>query len=165
MQINYEVQFDSFDFTRYRKDTRFGIPKGLTKKEYKELLKDTQKEINDILQRIREVGPETGLLLNMTREDYVEKKKKLNAILKSHQEWGDDNLKKAKAYPIEQLIEFDGGGFAKCLWHQEKTGSLKWYRERNKAHCFGGCGDFDSIDVYMKINNVTLPEAIKQLTR
>lgn len=166
MQINSpEVDFNIgiMDYSLYRKDTRFEVPKGLTKKEYKALQKETQDHIDSIIKRIREIGREDGMLLDMTREDYIGKKNKIKAILKPHEEFGDDVLKKAKVYPIENLIDFNSGGFAKCLWHNESRPSLKWYPERNKAHCFG-CGiDVDSIDTYQKIYNTSLKETIKNL--
>ena len=46
-----------------------------------------------------------------------------------------DDIDKAKQYPIDQLIEIKNG-FAKCLWHIEKQGSMKFYREENRLHCF-----------------------------
>lgn len=143
---------------------RFNIPSGLNKTELKELQKETQKKIDEQLERCRILGPGNNLLADLEREDYVIKKKKILTILNLHKEFGTETLKKAKAYPIEHLIEFDRAGFAKCLWHDEKRGSLKWYPERNKAHCFGGCGDFDSLDIYMKINGVKLSIAIKNLS-
>lgn len=167
MQINSpEVDFNiGYMETSLRiKDTRFDIPRGLEKKEYKQILKQTQEEIDRIRKRIQEIGPDDGLLLEMTIEDYSLKKKKLNAIIKSHQQWGEDSIQKAKSYPIDNLIDFDGGGFARCIWHQEKSGSMKYYPSNNKVHCFGCGKNGDSIDVYQKLNDVNLVEAIKKLS-
>lgn len=146
-----------------RYQNRFAIPKGLTKKELKELLKHTQTKIDECLTRMRALGPANNILADIEREDYVEKKKKIKKILELHDGFGEVNVQKAKAYPIENLIEFNSGGFAFCLWHEERTPSLKWYPQRNKAHCFAGCGDFDSIDAYQQINNVSFVEAVKKL--
>jgi len=57
-------------------------------------------------------------------------------------------------------------GFAVCPFHGEKTGSLKYYKKDNKAHCFGGCAkSFDVIDIVQKMNGYTLPQTIKFLTK
>lgn len=75
-----------------------------------------------------------------------------------------DKIARAKTYPISDLIKFDTRGFTKCLWHNEKHGSLKLYKETNTVYCFGQCGKVhDSIDVYMKLNNCTFTEAVKKL--
>lgn len=160
-EVDFNIgRIDSFSL---RPDLRFEIPKGLSKKEYKSLLEETQKNIDSLLIRIREIGPENGILLDLTREDYVIKKAKLKAILKNHSEYGLLTIDKAKSYPIDQILDFKNN-FIKCLWHNEKTGSLHYDRKRNKVHCFSGCGDFDSIDVYQKLHAVSLKEAVKALS-
>lgn len=143
---------------------RFNIPQGLTKKELKVLLKETQDKINDCLKRMRELGPDNNILADIEREDYVLKKAKINKILKLHDNFGTQSISKAKEYPIEQLIEFNNAGFAKCIDHDERTPSLKFYPRRNKAHCFSCSGDFDSIDIYQKLNNVDFSTAVKALS-
>lgn len=146
-----------------RYQNRFNIPSGLEKKELTKLLKETQNKINECLAQMRTLGPTNNILVDIEREDYVIKKAKIKKILALHNNFGTESLAKAKSYPIENLLEFNSGGFAKCLWHEERSPSLKWYPKRNKAHCFAGCGDFDSIDAYQKIHNVNLNEAIKKL--
>lgn len=76
-----------------------------------------------------------------------------------------DELARAKQYPISNLIKFDRAHKACCIFHNEKTSSLHYYQKENRAYCFGGCGKgYDSIDIYMKLNNCSLPEAIKALS-
>lgn len=148
-----------------RYQNRFAIPKGLTKKELKELLKNTQTKIDECLTRMRALGPGNNILADIEREDYVDKKKRIKKILELHSEFGEVSITKAKAYPIENLIEFNSGGFASCPFHgPEKTPSAKWYPQRNKIHCFGCHVDADSIDVYQKINNVDFIKAVKALS-
>jgi hypothetical protein len=75
-----------------------------------------------------------------------------------------DKILRAKAYPIDEMVSFNGAGNARCLWHAEKTASLHYYREENKTWCFGGCGrGYDAIDVYMKLHHVGFKEAVKAL--
>lgn len=145
-------------------EDRLDIPKGLNKKQYSDILKSTQAMIDSLKKKINETPIESRTFLELDQSDYIEKKRKLNLLLKHHKEFGELNIVKAKQYPIEDLLEFNRSGFAKCIWHSEKTGSLHWDQKRNKAHCFSGCGDFDSIDIYMKLYNVPLKEAVQKLS-
>jgi len=143
-------------------ENRFKFPQGLTKKELKDLQKETQKKIYDYQDRVRKLGAISGRFWEYEREHMVHKKKKILATLRFHNNFGTMNI--AKSYPIEELIDFKGG-MAKCLWHNEKTGSLHHDKKRNKAHCFGACGKgYDSIDTYQKINNVDFSTAVKALS-
>lgn len=75
-----------------------------------------------------------------------------------------DEVARAKEYPIDKLIKFDRSNKALCPFHNEKTKSLHYYRNNNKIYCFGGCGKaYDAIDVFMKINNCSFLEAVKNL--
>lgn len=148
-------------------NNRFKVPQGLSKKELNILKKETQFQIDYFKTSIRASNNEFSKIWRQeTLDKWILKKKKILNTLKFHDSFGTDsklNIEKAKSYPIEQLIEFDRGGFARCLWHEEKSPSLKWYPSRNKAHCFAGCGDFDSIDVFQKINNLSFKEAVNNL--
>ncbi len=68
----------------------------------------------------------------------------------------------AKAHPIENLITTPIiRGTALCPLHVEKTPSFSI--KKNKWVCYGGCGHGDSIDLYMKLNNIGFIEAVKRL--
>lgn len=76
----------------------------------------------------------------------------------------EEMKQRAKAYPIERLIEFDSQGKACCFNHQEKTPSLNLNRAKNKAHCFGGCcKSFDPIDVLVIRDGKKYHDAVRQL--
>lgn len=80
---------------------------------------------------------------------------------------GEDNtlrIMRAKDYPIENLIHFNSAGFANCIWHNEKTPSMKFSKKHNRVHCFG-CGKHgDSVDVAQVIYGCTFLEAINRLS-
>jgi DNA primase len=142
---------------------RFTVPHGLTKKEYRKLLKETQQQIDILKNYLR-----TDIYFTETKQDelskYIKKKKTiLHYSNTSKKNTTTIDIAKAKLYPINQLIEFNSSGFAKCLWHNERTGSLHFDKKRNKAHCFAGCGDFDSIDILMKRNNISFIKAVQFL--
>lgn len=145
---------------------RFPITQGMNKKQITQELKEVKKEISEITEKVRTFGQtsKTGMFLLAYQEELIIKEGKLKKIIKLHNNFGTDTIKKAKQYPIEQLLQFDRAGYIKCLWHDEKNGSLHWDKKRNKAHCFAGCGDFDSLDIYMKLYKVDLPVAIKALS-
>ena len=75
-----------------------------------------------------------------------------------------DRIRRAKLYPIDRLMEFKKD-FAICIFHKEKTPSMKLYRDTNKVHCFG-CGmTVDSIDITQKVYNLNFKEAINYLIK
>ena len=76
----------------------------------------------------------------------------------------DNDILKAKEVPISHFIEVNRAGFAKCPFHNEKTGSFKVYPQDNRWHCFGMCyNGGDVIDLVCKLNNLTFLEAVKLL--
>lgn len=73
----------------------------------------------------------------------------------------DDALVRAKSYPVDNLISFDRQGNAKCLWHNERSGSLHYYKDSNNCYCFGACGRvYDSVDIYMALHKCKFKEAV-----
>lgn len=76
-----------------------------------------------------------------------------------------DEVLRAKAYPLENLIEFRQNK-ACCPWHNEKTPSLAYYPKTNSAYCFGSCGKaYDSIDAYRSKHSVGFVDAVKALNK
>ena len=89
------------------------------------------------------------------------------ADIKNYQPTMDDTngiteeiIKRAKDYPIEDLIEVRRG-MAKCINHEERHPSMCC--KNNFAYCFS-CGfSGDTITVFMKINGCSFVEAVKSL--
>ncbi len=73
------------------------------------------------------------------------------------------NIQRAKMVPISDYIDFNKAGFALCVWHNEKSGSMKYYPKENKVTCFGCNKSGDVIDVMMEVWGCTLIEAVKRL--
>ncbi len=72
---------------------------------------------------------------------------------------------RAKSFPLTSLIKFNYNGFAPCIWHKEKTGSMKYNKPgtkySNTVKCFG-CGAMgDPIDVVMLQRNLDFKDAVK----
>ena len=74
------------------------------------------------------------------------------------------DIEGARRFDIRKLVEFDRAGFARCVWHDEKTGSMKYYERNNTVYCHGCSKYGDSIDIYMKIRGVEFKEAVKALS-
>lgn len=73
------------------------------------------------------------------------------------------NIEEARMVPIPQFIEFSSAGFAKCLWHDERTPSMRYYKDKNVVHCFGGCGTKDVIEVVKALHQVDFNRAVEIL--
>ena len=67
----------------------------------------------------------------------------------------------AQAIISDNFIQFDRTDTTKCIWHDEKTGSMHYYKNQNRVKCFG-CGQMgDTIDVIMQIYDTDMKGALK----
>ena len=70
----------------------------------------------------------------------------------------------AKERNISEFIQFNRSGMAKCIFHEDKTPSLKYNKDTNTCYCFGSCGKlFDVIDVARAQNNLDFKGAVRLL--
>lgn len=77
---------------------------------------------------------------------------------------GDDSdVQKAKLFPIGNLLKFNAGNFTNCIWHNEKTPSMKRYKKTNTVFCFGCQKSGDPIDVAMQLYGLEFKEAVRLL--
>jgi len=70
------------------------------------------------------------------------------------------DLERAKKIPITNYIKFNGG-FSPCIFHKEKTGSMKYYQKSNRVHCFGCGKDEDVIGVVQQLHGVGFLQAVR----
>lgn len=95
---------------------------------------------------------------------YIKHHTKPVKVPRTHDKRVGDAVARAKQYPIDEMIQFNSRGAARCLFHNETEGSLHYYKEQNKTWCFGGCGrGYDAIDIYQKKYGVSFMEAVKKL--
>ncbi len=158
----YRISDENFNWYK----NRFIIPSNMTLKFYKEMLKETKEYIKKHKELWRKNRDNT--LAEDSMNNYIVKEKKLVQrirYLTAHKETsGKYDIQEAKKIPITNFLEFDRAGFTKCLWHNEKTGSLKYSKKTNKVHCFGACGiSRDVIDVVQQQRGITIGDAIKFL--
>ena len=103
------------------------------------------------------------VLLKMITDSIDTDKKLLNTMgqHKQHVNNGDDRLASAKRVPIDTFIKFNSARMARCIWHDEKSASMYYYKNQERVKCFG-CGKMgDVIDVVQQLNFCTINEAIK----
>ena len=164
-QKEYEENFDAHErYLKYMEDLKkWYFVNYDTKKEIKQAIKETNKEIEEWVKIQR---TDKGFYTKFRIDECLEKKKKLEYRLK-YKDWdkSKSDIEKAKSIPIDSLLEFNGAGFAKCPFHDEKTASLKYYPKQNHAYCFGGCGKHDGIDIVMKVQNLNFNQAVKYILK
>lgn len=87
-----------------------------------------------------------------------EKKKKYQNISDAR-----SAISAARAVPIGEYVTFNKKGDALCVAHDDKHPSMHWFRKNNKVKCFA-CGfSGDTIDVVMRLENITVGEAISKI--
>jgi len=92
------------------------------------------------------------------------------SVLESMLRWkenaaGEASLQKARTYPISDLIQFDRKGWTRCIFHDEKTPSMRYDRKKNRVWCFSCNKGWDAIDVFMRMGGGGFNDAIKSLSR
>lgn len=70
-------------------------------------------------------------------------------------------IDKARAFPVEQLVEVNRQGFTKCFAHNDSKPSA--YCRKNFIHCFVCSKSWDTIAVLMERDSLTFRQAILQL--
>jgi hypothetical protein len=110
--------------------------------------------VNEPLRRIEKEIKEWQRYLDMTGR----KKKQSGRVT-------ENDVARAREYPVNELIEFNRSGFANCIWHNEKTPSLKYYPKTNSVYCHA-CGQHgDSIAIYQQLHHVLFLQAIRSILK
>lgn len=90
---------------------------------------------------------------------------KRNSFILSTKKRDGDDLRRAKQFPVSDLIKLNGQNKAQCPWCLDKDcDDLHYYRKTNSVYCFACNKSADVIDLYQKLFNVSLSEAIKKLS-
>lgn len=138
-----------------------------------------EKEVDDLIYRKASKESEffwkcitEGLLLDPLRVGREQKIKRntfyLSALKPGGKEVGNgvtqNDIDRAKAYPIDQILKVRRDGTTRCVWCNDKDGDdLHYYRKGNSVWCFGCSKGGDAIDVYMQVTGVKFLEAVKKL--
>lgn len=107
--------------------------------------------------------------IKLATKDFHSSQKKFQVLCsiidssKTPQSITQQEIAKARTVPISNFISFNRGLFHTCIFHKEKTASMKYNPSTNTVKCFG-CGKFsDVITVYQHLRGVTFKEAVKEL--
>lgn len=75
----------------------------------------------------------------------------------------DEQIERARAYPIESLIEVNRSGMSRCISgeHDDKHPSMQ--TTGNFAFCHACRFKADVIDIFMKLHGVDFPTAVRAL--
>ncbi len=66
---------------------------------------------------------------------------------------------------VSPYVELDAKGRGRCPFHDDQHPSFSVNFEEGYWHCFAGCGGGSVIDFWMKLNNLTFPEAVSELAQ
>jgi len=134
--------------------------------EQKEKIQNTEKSYHSAIMIIETITE----YCERERADLIDKEKRIRFNLARldgkvpRGEIGAEEITRAKEYPISELIEFRYG-MAKCLWHNEKTASMHYYKKENRVHCFSCNKGWDSVDVVMRQSGISFVEAVLRLNK
>lgn len=124
-----------------------------------------QAEMNAELEERMEYWHEKYLLrLKKLRSQLYSLKVKEGLVEASKTKITDEDIARAKEYPITLLLTFNRMHLTRCPFHNDRHPSLRVY-EDNHAYCYSGCGKKDSIDIYMELNKVTWNDAVRFLSK
>lgn len=75
----------------------------------------------------------------------------------------DAMIMRAREYPVENLIEFDGMNKAECIFGSHENAKMSKPRDKNFVKCFACDKSADSIEVYKIIKGCDFKTAVKNL--
>ena len=125
-----------------------------------------------IIELPKETKDVTDYLQTHTKNDFLELMKKAKVIPKlepvlsfNHfKSTAETEIGRAKEVPIDSMVKFNQQNKARCIWHDEKTASLHFYKKNNYTYCFGCGKGGDAISVYMQLHNLSFREAVARLS-
>ena len=90
---------------------------------------------------------------------FLKNKKEFEASRLTPQE-----IELAEQYPIEDLVDVNAKGFARCINHVEQNNTPGMFCRKNFAYCYSCGWAGNTIMVYRKIHNASFVDAVKFLS-
>ena len=75
----------------------------------------------------------------------------------------EQDIIRAKGVPLTNFITVNRMGFARCIFHTDRTASLKVYEKTNRWWCYSCNTGTDVVDLIMKMHNKDFYSAVKFL--
>jgi len=170
--VREEVPTRPFEIARIFPESKTYLL-GRNKKIGEELqrLMEIDRKINDVFSAFSKKDTRELLLFDnsLKRDDFLFEQKRNKEILACMGSKGkrirdfNAQLEQARTYPIDRLIRFTHLK-AKCIWHNDKTPSMHYYKKKNKVYCFSCKKGGDVLDVVMQQRGCDLREAISFLS-
>lgn len=73
----------------------------------------------------------------------------------------DSMIARAREYPLENLLQINRAGFARCIWHTDTHPSM--FCKKNFVHCFSCNKSGSTIDIIMHRDGLSFREAVLRL--
>jgi len=137
-----------------------GIP---PEEELARLMRQEAKDVQDMDSDINELERE------LIRRDIIRSRKDIKSIryhLKNphnNDDITEDDIQRARDYPVTQLVEFNTMGKALAWCHEDKSPSLSYWAKGNNCRCFVCDVSYDSIKILMDRDNYSFIEAVRKL--
>lgn len=120
-----------------------------------DLIKDyARRQLNEMERQHRALAGRIAYIRSMSS-------KKVDGVRAKKVVITEDMIAAAKRYPIEQLIEVNRQGFAKCIWHTDSHPSM--FCKKGFVHCFVCNKSGDAIEVAMVKEGLSFREAVERL--
>jgi hypothetical protein len=74
-------------------------------------------------------------------------------------------VSQAKAVPVTDYLKVRRDGKTNCIWHNEKTPSMHYYKKDNAVHCFGCGRGGDVVDVVQQLMGLDFKDAVRHLIK
>lgn len=116
--------------------------------------------LDDLIERLR-YGYEKELKKYQYQVSYIDNLRNPQPQPKRTDPITPERVERARAYPIEDLLEIKRGTTL-CIFHDDHKPSLKIYPD-NHVYCFSCMRRADVIDIYMALNGCGFQEAVRKL--
>lgn len=136
-----------------KKDLMKKVDKGQDQRFYDDIIKDIAR--HDLAAIDKETRSIQDNILNLKRIGNFKLRKEDKVVIT------EDMVQRAKAYPLEKLIEFNRAKFTVCFGHADKKPSA--YCKSNFVHCFVCQRSWDTIGVLMERDGMKFREAVLKL--
>lgn len=157
-RIIRRMQLERMFLEAHLADRRFDAIQALKTNKYPwrdDLIKDAaRRDIHEIERKIRAIDGRIAYMKTLGRKAVDGVKKKSAPVTEAM-------IEQAKRFPIEQLVEVNRQGFAKCVWHTDSHPSM--FCKKNFAHCFVCQKSGDTIAVAMVKEGLSFREAVERL--
>lgn len=82
---------------------------------------------------------------------------------KAHVGITNHDIGRAREVPCNKLVEVNRTNMALCPFHDDRTPSMRWYRDSNRLYCFSCNRGWDTISFLRERDGLSFVQAVKEL--